>query len=404
MKHYDFLIVGGGMTADAAVSGIREIDSEATVAVLTEEKHSPYFRPPLTKSLWQNKTVADIWCGTEQRNVDILCKTSVASIDPDNRVAKEESGETYSFGKLLLATGGTPKEIPGVPADNIIYYRNLDDYYNLRLVATQQEEDIHIGVVGAGFIGSEIAAALNMNKVQVTMIFPENGIGGMRFPADLSSYLNDYYNNKGINVLHGKSVAEVEKAEGKYHIRTSEGDALEVDAVVAGLGIKPRTELAENAGLEVDNGIKVNGRLQTSHPDIYAAGDVARFYNPLLESYIRVEHDDNTQAMGNTAGKNMAGNNGKYDYLPLFYSDLFDLGYEAVGETDSRLEISEHWQEFGKKGIVFYLNNNSVRGVVFWNVWDMVPEGRKLIVDKETVYDRSTLDEWCSKVAGLQTD
>ena len=404
MKNYDFLIVGGGMTADAAVNGIREVDSNASIAVLTDEKHAPYFRPPLTKSLWQDKTVADIWCGTEQQNVDILTETCAVSIDTENRVVKDRNGESYGWGKLLLATGGTPKEVPGVAGENIIYYRNLDDYYNLRLVATQQEENIHIAVIGAGFIGSEIAAALNMNNLQVTMLFPENGICGMRFPADLSSYLNDYYADKGINVLAGKSVTEVEKADGIYHVRTSDGKAIEVDAVVAGLGITPRTELAETAGLEIDNGVKVNEFLQTSHPDIYAAGDVARFYNPMLDSYIRVEHDDNTQAMGNAAGKNMAGNREKYDYLPLFYSDLFDLGYEAVGETDSRLDTSEHWQAFGKKGIVFYLKNNSVRGAVFWNVWDMVPEGRKLIDDKETVYDHSKLSEWCNRVAGLKID
>ena len=164
-----------------------------------------------------------------------------------------------------------------------------------------------------------------------------------------------------------------------FRITTDSGIAFDIDAVVAGIGIVPDVKLAEEINLEVDNGIKVNEFLQTTRSDIYAAGDVANFYNPLLGKRIRVEHSDNAKAMGKQAGRNMAGANERYDYLPFFYSDLFDLGYEAVGQIDSRYEIIEDWEEKYKKGVLYYLKEERVSGVILWNVWDKVDEARKII-------------------------
>ena len=162
-------------------------------------------------------------------------------------------------------------------------------------------------------------------------------------------------------------------------ITTDSGIAVDVDAVVAGIGIVPDVKLAEDINLEIENGIKVNEYLQTTRSDIYAAGDVANFYNPLLGKRIRVEHSDNAKAMGKQAGRNMAGANERYDYLPFFYSDLFDLGYEAVGHMDSRFEIVEDWEEKYKKGVLYYLKEDRVSGVILWNVWDKLDEARKII-------------------------
>ncbi len=145
---------------------------------------------------------------------------------------------------------------------------------------------------------------------------------------------------------------------------------------MAGIGIVPAVELAEGAGLKVDAGIEVDQGLRTSHPDVYAAGDVARFYNPALAKWMRVEHEDNANTMGTAAGKAMAGAPVTYDHLPFFYSDLFELGYEAVGELDSRLQTVEDWQERFKKGIVYYLGDGRVRGVLLWNVWGKIDAAR----------------------------
>jgi NADPH-dependent 2,4-dienoyl-CoA reductase/sulfur reductase-like enzyme len=152
-----------------------------------------------------------------------------------------------------------------------------------------------------------------------------------------------------------------------------------VDGVVAGIGIEQNVALARAAGLEVGDGVVVDTLLRTSHPDIYAAGDVASFSNPALGTRMRVEHEDNANTMGRHAGRNMAGEQAPYDHLPFFYSDLFDLGYEAVGELDARLEIVADWKEPFREGVQYYLRDGRVRGVLLWNVWEQVDAARRLI-------------------------
>jgi NADPH-dependent 2,4-dienoyl-CoA reductase/sulfur reductase-like enzyme len=153
------------------------------------------------------------------------------------------------------------------------------------------------------------------------------------------------------------------------------------DVVVAGIGIQPNVELAQSAGLAVDNGIRVDRSLRTSHPDIYAAGDVANFYSPDLDQRLRVEHEDNANTMGRLAGQAMAGKPTSYDHLPYFYSDLFELGFEAVGELDARLETVADWQEPYRKGVVYFLRDGRVQGVLLWNVWEQVDAARKVIAE-----------------------
>src|SRR5690606_580403 len=179
---------------------------------------------------------------------------------------------------------------------------------------------------------------------EVTMLFPEESIGAALFPPDLARFLNDYYREQGVDVRGGEFVTDVERQDDGFAVRTKSGLVLEVDAVVAGIGIQPNVELAEEAGLEVDNGIVVNAHLQTTVPDIYAAGDVARFFSPILGERMRVEHEDSANTMGRTAGRNMAGRDEPYHRLPYFYSDLFELGYEAVGELSSRLDTTVRWE------------------------------------------------------------
>lgn len=151
--------------------------------------------------------------------------------------------------------------------------------------------------------------------------------------------------------------------------------------VVAGIGLEPNAQLAQAAGLAVDNGILVDDGLRTGHPDIFAAGDVARFYNPTLGKRLRVEHEDNANSMGMLAGRAMAGEAVKYDHLPYFYSDLFEFGYEAVGELDSRMEIVADWQEPFRKGVLYYLNESGVRGLLLWDVWGKTGEAREIIAE-----------------------
>jgi NADPH-dependent 2,4-dienoyl-CoA reductase/sulfur reductase-like enzyme len=376
------LIVGGGMTADAAVHGIREVDRDGSIGLLSAEGHPPYDRPPLSKRLWKGKPLEKIRRKTESQGVTLHLGRTAQRLDPQNKRITDDQGTIYGYDKLLLATGGTARRLP-FGGDQIIYFRTLDDYTHLRDLAGRGER---FAVIGGGFIGSEIAAALAMNGKKVVMVFPEASIGSRMFPADLAKFLNDFYQQKGVEVLAGQMVYGLETHAGRPILKTRNAQGqgergVLVDGVVAGIGIQPNVELAQAAGLEVENGIRVDASLRTSHPDIYAAGDVANFYNPALGSRLRVEHEDNANSMGRLAGQAMAGRTVTYDHLPFFYSDLFELGYEAVGEVDSRLETVADWKEPYREGVVYYLREGRVRGVLLWNVWGQVDAGEKLIAE-----------------------
>jgi 3-phenylpropionate/trans-cinnamate dioxygenase ferredoxin reductase component len=210
------------------------------------------------------------------------------------------------------------------------------------------------------------------------MIFPELGISDRLFPQELAHFVNDYYQEQGVRVLPGETIAGFERRGEQFMLRTSREEIV-VDGIVAGLGIEPDVDLARQAGLDVDDGILVDEFLRTSRPDIYAAGDVAAFHNPALDERMRVEHEDNANTMGRQAGRNMAGEAEPYHHLPYFYSDLFELGYEAIGDVDPRLETVIDWEVPFHKGVIYYLGEGRVRGVLLWNVWEQVSAARELI-------------------------
>ncbi len=386
MPRYQYLIAGGGMTADAAVRGIRQIDPNGSIGMVSLENYQPYDRPPLTKGLWKGKDIDRIWRKTVEFGVTFHLGKELQSIDLPNKQAADANGGIYSFDKLLLATGGSPRKL-NFPDPGIIYFRTLSDYQNLRALSDSKQNFV---VIGGGFIGSEIAAALSSNGKKVTMIFLGEGIGRRTFPKDLSLYINNYYLQKGVELYPVSTVQEVSRQGDQYivlikNIETSKETEVIADGVIAGKGILPNSQLAEKAGLNVGNGILVDKTLHTNHPDVLAAGDVAFFYNPALDKQIRVEHEDNANQMGMTAGRNMAGENQAYNHLPFFYSDLFELGYEAIGELDSRLNIVTDWQEPYKKGVIYYLDQNLIKGILLWNVWDQVEHARKLIAERATI-------------------
>ncbi len=381
MPEYQYLVIGGGMTADAAVHGIRQVDPAGTIGLISSEQHPPYNRPPLSKALWKGQPLESIWRKGEKTGVEMLFGRTAMGIDAAKKRVTDDRGESYGFTKLLLATGGSVRRLPW-DVEGMIYFRTLEDYQALRSLADRRQS---FAVIGGGFIGSEIAAALAMNGRTVTMIVPEEHIGARIYPSKLAKFLNGYYGSKGVTVLANESVDGIERRGESYRLRLKSGKQISADGVVAGIGIQPNVDLARAAGLVVDNGIHVDEFLRTRHPDIFAAGDVANFYNPALDRRIRVEHEDNANTMGETAGKNMAGQMIPYHHLPFFYSDLFDLGYEAVGELVARMEIVEDWKEEFKEGVIYYLREGRVRGVLLWNTWGQVDEARKLIAAKESV-------------------
>lgn len=375
MPHSHYLIIGGGMTADSAVQGIREVDTKGDIHVIGAEAHAPYNRPPLSKGLWKGDSVESIWRHTQGPSLELNLNRRAKQLNVKKKEVTDDRGEVHTFDKLLLATGGRVRRLP-FGGDEIIYYRTFDDYHHLRELT---EKSKRFAVIGGGFIGWEIAAALAMNGREVTMIFPDAVIGSRMFPPDLAEFLNGAYREKGVVVLPGETAIGLEKNARGVRLKCGSGREVEADGVVAGIGIEPNTSLAESAGLKTGNGICVNENLQTSHPDVYAAGDVAEFYNPMLGKRIRVEHEDNANAMGHAAGLSMAGKPSPYHYLPFFYSDLFDMGFEAVGELDSRLEIFSDWKTPFKEGVIYYLDQRRVKGVLLWNIFGQVDAARNLM-------------------------
>lgn len=386
---YDYVIVGGGLAGASAVAGIRERDAAGSILLLGEEIHLPYDRPPLSKKLWLGKKqVEDIFLHDrtyyDTHGVTLALGETAARLDPAAKTLTTADGVTYGYRKLLLATGCRPRklDIPGGNLEGICYFRNLDDYLHTRGKAAEGKSAV---VIGGGFIGSELAAALNTNKLDVTMIFPGEYLCDRVLPDYLGKAVQRRYEEKGVRILASDKPVSFGKDDGKFVTRTEKGETIESDIVIVGVGVVPEIELARSGGLETGNGIAVNEYLQTSNPDIYAAGDNAFFPYRVLGQSMRIEHWDHALIQGKWAGRNMAGANEPYIHQPYFFSDLFEFGYEATGEVDSRLETFADWQKENDTGVVYYLRDGKVRGAMMCNVWDKVAAARELIRRGETM-------------------
>jgi 3-phenylpropionate/trans-cinnamate dioxygenase ferredoxin reductase component len=378
-----YVIVGAGLTADSACKAIREHDPDGSVVVIGEEAYPPYLRPPLSKALWKGEQEETIWRGTDKLGVELRLGRRAVALDLQARTVADDGGGEYRYDRLLLTTGGRPRRLP-FGGDEVIYFRTLDDYRLLRSVATA---DTHVCVIGGGFIGSEIAAALALNDCRVTIVFPEDGIGARLFPPQLSSALNDYYRNRDVDVRAHATVTDIDRKSETQRVTLGDGNVIEADVVVAGIGIVPNVEIAAAAGLPVRDGISVDayGRVG-GREDVFAAGDVARFPAALLGSELRVEHEDHAKSHGLLVGANMTGARERYEHLPFFYSDLFDVGYEAVGELDPRLETLIEWSEPEAEGTITYLDQQRrPRGLLLWNRFGHLDAARELIQAGEPV-------------------
>lgn len=375
------MIIGGGMTADSAAKAIRSQDKTGTIGILCEEPVGPYRRPALSKQLWTGASEKTIWLSTEKTGAKLILGRKAVNLDVSSKTVIDENGDEYAFDKLLLATGVEPRKLP-FGEDNLIYFRDLSDYNRLRALCDSGDEFI---IIGGGFTGSELAAVLAENGKHVTMIFPEDNLGARVFPIDLSCFLSEYYRDHKVTILSGDVPVSVEKHSDRYTVSTKNGMKLIADGVVASIGMQPNCELPSSGGIACDNGIIVNEFLQTSEPDIFAAGDAANFYSPGLEKRMRCEHVDNALNMGKCAGKAMAGLSEPYEYLAFAYADMFEMGYRSVGQIDSRMDIHADWTEHCKEGILYYREDGRVRGVLFWNMNKDLDKARNLMIQKQPI-------------------
>ena len=388
---YDYVIVGAGVAAASAVQGIRDEDSDASIAIFGDEKDAPVYRPDLSKTLWfdDDKSLQDSALLPEAEGLELHTETEVTAIRPDDHEVELADGTTVGYGKLLLATGAQPRTLGVDPGERVIFFRTAADYRRLRAVT---EGEAHVAVVGGGYIGSEIAAALSQNDVKVTLVLPEDLVQEAMFPKGLAQHVTDALADHGVEIVHG-SLDGISAEDDGVRVALEGGESVEADAAVVGVGVEPRTKLAEEAGLDVDNGIVVDERLRTSAKDVYAAGDVASYPDVRLGQR-RVEHVDNAEKMGEAAGRNMAGKKTTYDTTPFFFSDLYDDGYEAIGELSTKHTVVEDWKDDDHSaGVVYYVDEGHVRGVLLWNTWDSVDQARELIekTQKDAVDDPDSL-------------
>lgn len=377
-----YIVVGAGPAASAAVDGIRERDPHGPIMLIGDEADPPYDRPPLSKQLWSgDKRIGEIFLREPafyaRHGVELRLGTRVVELDPAAHVLRDGRGGVYRYEKLLLATGGTPRRlaIPGGDLEGLSYFRTVDDYRRLRNAATGGKSAL---VIGGGFIGSEMAAALRTSGLSVAMVFPGQWLVSRVFPESLGLAVTDRYRAKGVEILAGDRAISIEREGDRYRTRTQAGREIVSDVLVVGVGIEPNTALARSAGLETGDGVVVDRFLRSSDRDIYAAGDVAYFPEAVLGPR-RIEHWDNALRQGKHAGRNMAGAPEPFSYIPFFFSDLFEFGYEAVGDTNARHETFADWREENQTGVVYYLRDGRVRGAMMCNLFGKVDAARALI-------------------------
>jgi len=342
MATYKYVIIGGGIAGQRGSQGIRKVDAEGSIALVTAEPHTPYQRPPLSKGYLRGEETLDkVYLKKEpyyaENDIEVISGVRANAVDPGARTVKLNDGRTLGYGKLLLATGGRAWRLP-VPANdlpNVFTLRTIENSDAIRQAARESQRTV---VVGGSFIGSEVAASLAQLGLDVTMAFLESRILERVAPVELSAWLRAKYEAHGVRILPGTTLERLqgrERAE-RVVIRDHESHVRDIDMVVMGVGIRLNTELAQGAGLEMkDNAILVDGYLRTSDPHIYAAGDIASWPDPTFGRRLRVEHWDVARRQGLRAGGNMAGDLKPYMALPYFFSDLFDLSFEVWGDLST---------------------------------------------------------------------
>jgi 3-phenylpropionate/trans-cinnamate dioxygenase ferredoxin reductase component len=381
---YRYLIVGGGIAAASAVEGIRAHDRTGSILLLTRENHAPYQRPLLTKDVWfdpeglrrlpvhEDSFYAD-------HDVRIAFRREVVELDCDGRRVYDERGERYEYENLLLVTGSRPKrlDIPGAHSSALRYFRDLEDYFAME---SRLETLQHVTLLGGSFTGIEMAAALRHRGKEVTLIYPDEYPLHRLLPRDLGLSLAELLRDHGVETVTGETLVEIDEQPGIVYARTHQGNHLSTQIVLVDAGAEPQSELAEAAGLATDDGIVVDEFTRASQPGVFAAGDVAEFPYLALGQLMRIECADHAVHHGRCAGENMAGVATAYDWIPSLWFQAFDLRFDAVGDLDPRrLDTQIVWSEPGREGVVYYLRDDVVRGVLLCNLTPRLDWARALV-------------------------
>jgi 3-phenylpropionate/trans-cinnamate dioxygenase ferredoxin reductase subunit len=373
------VIVGASLAGAKAAEALREEGFDGPVVMIGEESERPYERPPLSKDYLLGKADREtIYVHPQEwyaeHDVDLRLGVEVTSIDRAAHEVSLADGRKAGYGKLLLATGSSPRRlsVPGADLDSVLYLRSAGD--SDRIMAAFQDAS-RVAVIGAGWIGLETAAAARAAGAEVTVLemaeLPLQRVLGRQ----VARVFADLHLANGVDLRGGVRITEISGSGGKADgVRLADGRHVEADVVIVGVGISPNVQLAAAAGLEVDNGVWVNAQLRSSDPDIFAAGDVANAFHPLLGKHVRVEHWANALNQPQTAAKAMLGQDVAYDLVPYFYTDQYDLGMEYAGyvEPDGYDEVVFRGDVEGREFIAFWLGDHGrVLAGMNVNVWDV---------------------------------
>lgn len=353
MSKSRFVILGGGMVAGYAAKQMVELGLKpGELTIVSSDDVVPYERPPLSKSFLAGKDTEDaIKISPEdfyrQHGIDVKLRTEVSSLDVKGKRLVLKTGEQLSFEKLVIATGARPRllNVPGSQLKNLFYLRSMDDSKAIR---NQSEKSKRAVVIGGGFIGMEVAAVLTQRGLAVTMVLGDDRIWKRLFTPEMSNFFEDYYTWKGVRIVRSTTVTELRGSSAVTSAVTGDGQATDCDLVVAGIGVEPVTDIFAGSGLAIDNGIVVNEYLETSAPDILAAGDVANYQDVLFNKRRRVEHWDNAVSQGQHCARTLMGQREPFRHVPYFFSDVFDLSYEYWGDT-SGAEQAVHRGDLNSK-------------------------------------------------------
>jgi 3-phenylpropionate/trans-cinnamate dioxygenase ferredoxin reductase component len=389
MSKQTFVIAGASLAGAKAAQELRERGFDGRVVLIGTEPERPYERPPLTKDYLRGESerekayvhAADYY---EQHEIELMTGTTVTAIDPDASTVKLDGGRELAYDRLVLTTGSEPRriEVPGAELDGIYYMRSLADCDVLR---RRLDDSGRVAVVGAGWIGSEFAASARQLGLEVTVIDPLALPNERIFGAEVGGFYRDVHVQHGVEMLLGQEVEAFEGDGAVGRVRTSGGKVVECDFAVVGIGITPRTGLAADAGLAVDNGVVANERLETSAPGIFAAGDLASAWHPFYEHHIRVEHWANALNQGPAAARAMLGEDVSFDRIPYFFSDQYDVGMEYSGYATSWDEVVFRGDRGAGEFIAFWLSDGRVVGGMNVNVWDVNQHVQELIRSRRQI-------------------
>ena len=390
------VIVGASLAGAKAAETLREQGFDGRVVLVGAEDERPYERPPLSKDYLRGEVGREkVYVHDEgfyaEQDIELVLGRSVVSLDTGRQEVALDDGERLHYDRLLLTTGAEPRRlsIPGADLDGVLYLRSVADSDALR---DRLGRGGSVVVVGAGWIGAEVAASARQRGLEVTVVEPASVPLERVLGTELGAVYRDIHTDHAVRMLLGTGVEAFEGNGSVERVRTGDGRELDCDFVVVGVGVEPRTRLAEQAGISVDNGILVDERLQTAVPGVFAAGDVANAHHPFFGERIRVEHWANALNQGPAVARNMLGEGTAYERLPYFFSDQYDVGMEYSGYAPSWDRVVVRGDPATREFVAFWLVGDRVVAGMNVNVWDVTDPIRLLISSRARVDDRRLAD------------